>query len=877
MSKKERITPPKWALNLLRFAIHRSYQEEIEGDMEEWFHDQLEYMSPKQARKAYGIEVLKLLRPNLMSSITKLINPDPSGFHRSNIKMAMRVFRVDKISTTINVLGLSTGLAISIFVLLYVNFEFSYEKGLPYSDRMVRVTLDILEGETVTEQDCGTYPQVGPQLSEKYPEVEDFTRAHPIRDLTVQVGEKFFAIPKAYGVDTSFFELFHYPFIQGNQEEAFRGPGEAVLTESLAFKLFNTLDVVGESIRLPGYNKAYEVVGLIEDSRENSHLRFELLVSFPSMKRDFNQKDDTWNQCNLYTYLLMPENIEYSDFQSALLGYNDFLIKEKYIEDERVISEMMKDIHLYSTKYYEPDENANYNSVMFLMGVAFLVIILANINYVNLSTSKSMDRAKEVGVRKAMGSYPSQLKIQFFTEAFLINFIAGLIAFLLLLIFEDPFKSTLGMPGKVHFYDLTLFWLLISGVMLVSTLTAGAFPAFILSSFQPIAVLKGQYRSTGKGVMLRRTLVVFQFSITLLLLSQTLTSREQIQYMLAQNLGFDSQKVVVVKTENGGRGLEKQKLFRAELEKIPDFNDITFANTMPGRSSLEISTTVGIKLVDAEKGNNYNYYLYLTDYNFIKTLDIELAHGENFYKDRPNEGMLMINEKTAELFGLPDPKEAVGKMVDFWGEKMKIQGVVKDFHQAGLRSEILPIIFLPWNMHTDFAAIRLNPGDTEEQLSLLKGKYSEVYPEIAFDYYFLDEEYSKQYHQDMRFQRVSGLLTGFAILIAVLGLYGLTTFTVAKRTKEIGVRKVLGASISQITMMLSKEYMRLILISFVISIPLTYLLIENWLQGFAFRMEVNPWLFFIPAFLILFIAFLTVFSKTVKVSRLNPVVSLRDE
>lgn len=877
MSKGSNPRPPAWALRLLRFAIHRDYLEEIEGDMEEWFQDQLEDRTPKQARRAYAFEVFKLLRPNLMSSLSRLTNPDPSGFHLSNIKMAFRVFRLDKVYTGVNILGLSTAIAISLFVLLYVDFEFSYEKGLPYSDRMVRVTLDILEGETVTEQDCGTYPQVGPQLKEKYPEVERFTRAHPIRSLTIGVGDQYFPVPKAYGVDPDFFDLFHYPFLSGNRQNAFLAPGEAVLTESLAFKVFGTDDVVGKSIRLPQHKRNYEIVGLVEDSRENSHLSFEMLISFPSMKRDFNQSDETWNQCNLYTYLLLPEDISYGQFQGSLKNYNEFLLEEKLLEDERIISEMMSDIHLYSSKYYEPDENADYSSILFLLGVALLVILLANINYVNLSTAKSLDRAREVGIRKAIGSSPGQLKIQFFTEAFIINIISALIAIFLLLIFEGPFKSVLGLPAQIHFYESPFFWATLLGVVLFSTLAAGAFPAFFLSAFQPIAVLKGQFFRIGKGIILRRSLVVFQFAITLLLLSQTLTSGEQVRFMLGQKLGFTTDQVVVVKTQNGRAGLEKQKLFRSALMQHSAIQNVTFSNTMPGRSSLEISTTTGIGLVNAEKENNYNFYIYLTDYNFLNTLEMELLSGEAFYENRPNENLLLINEKTAELFGIADPKKAVGQMVNFWDEKMKIHGVVKDFHQSSLRSEILPIIFLPWCQHTDFAGIRLNEGNVEDQIDLIRKEYAEVYPDIAFDFFFLDEEYAKQYELDRRFQKISGLLTGFAILIACLGLYGLTTFTVAKRTKEIGVRKVLGASIGQINLMLSREFMRLILISFVLSIPVTYFLIDRWLRSFAFRMDINPWLLVLPAIMILFIAFLTIFSKTLKVSRLNPVVSLRDE
>ncbi len=877
MSSSFKQRPPNWANRLLRFFIHRDFREEIEGDLEEWFQDQLEISSAKKARLAYALEVIKLLRPNLMSSLSKMTNPDPYGFHRSNIKMAFRVFKIDKVYTAVNVLGLSTALAISLFVLLYVNFEFSFERGLPYSDQLVRVTLDILEGETVTEQDCGTYPQVGPQLKEKYPEVQNFTRAHPVTSLTIAARDQYFAIPKAFGVDPEFFEMFDYPFLQGNMKGAFLAPGEAVLTESLAQKIFGSMDVVGKSIRLPRHKVDYEVVGLIEDSRENSHLQFEFLISFPSMKRDFNQKDDTWNQCNLYTYLLLPEQISYERFQASLEDYNSFLLKEEYLEDERIMSEMVYDIHLHSTKMYEPSQNGDYSSILFLLAVSLLVILLANINFVNLSTAKSFERAREVGIRKSIGSSPYQIKLQFFTEAFLINILSGFLAALLLTVFEAPFKSVLGMPEQIHFYDSGFFWLSLFGLIVFSTLAAGSFPAFILSSFQPISVLKGQFMTRGRGLILRRSLVVFQFAMTLLLLTQTLTSGEQVRYMLSQKLGFSSDKVIVIKTRNGKAGLEMQKVFREALMKQSAVKNVTFANTMPGRSSLEISTTTGIKLVEAEKENNYNYYIYINDYNFINTLEIDLVDGESFYKTRSNEGLIMINEKCAQLFGIDNPKEAVGKMVDFWGNNVKIHAVVKNFHQAGLKSEILPIIFLPWPQHTDFAGIRLNPGDVREQIKLIKEEFLKVYSDIAFDYYFLDEEYAKQYDIDRRFQKISGLLTGFAILIACLGLYGLTTFTVSKRTKEIGVRKVLGASIGQINLMLSKEFLRLILISFILSIPITYLLIDWWLQGFAFRMEINPFLFVVPAFLILFIAFVTIFSKTLKVSRLNPVVSLRDE
>ncbi len=795
---------------------------------------------------------------------------------KNNFKITLRIFKRNKAYTIINVLGMSTGLAISMLIFLYSKFELSYEQYNPLSDRIVRVTMDYMDGETVVEQDCETYPPLGPIMTREFPEIENFTRAYPIDEKTLKVADNFFRESNIYAADHSFFELFDYPLIYGNKDQVFLKPNEIVLTESTAKRFFNRTDVIGETIEWEG-KMPFQVTGVIPNSPSNTHLKVNLLISYPTMVSVFGERDENWNGNNTLTYLLLHENVVYEHFLDNLHSFNAQLHDQGIIKDEQIIAQPIQAIHLYSNKSFEVEKNGDASSVFFLLGVAFLVIISAIVNYINLSTASSLDRAKEVGVRKVIGSSIAQLRFQFFTESFVINVFAGLVAIGFIVLLQGRFRLMAGLPENVNFLTDGVVWGILVSIIIVSSVLSGIFPAFILSSFKPLQVLKGEFAFSSTGSLLRKALVIFQFSVTVFLVIQTLVAKEQLSFMRNIDLGLNIEQTLVVRAPQIEQPPANYQTFKDQLLSNSLFQSVAMSTCVPGLPSSQMSTTTGINLVEMIEDHNYNYYIYAIDEDFLATMHMDLKAGRNFLPEGKNDGSVLVNEEAIALWGIPNAEEAIGKKIDMWGEQRVIRGVISNFHQASAKSAYIPIIFFYSSGFSELASIRFTPGDIKHKVEVVRKTYEALFQNSPFNYFFLDQEYDKQYRADEQFRNVFGTLTVLAIMIAMLGLFGLVSFTVAKRTKEIGIRKVLGANLFHIVLLLSKDFVSLILLSMLISIPVTYYLVEQWLERFAYRIELGAELFVIPSLMVLVISVITISGKTFRISAQNPVTSLRDE
>jgi len=796
---------------------------------------------------------------------------------RNNVKIAFRVFTRNKSYTVINILGMSFGLAIAMLIVLYVRFELSFDKENPLADRLVRITMDYLNGDAVVDQDAETYHPMGPRITSEFSEVVDFARAIPINDAIVRVGDEYLREDKIYAVDPAFLTVFNCQLVYGSQKNILVAPYEVVLTESMALKYFKQKNVIGESLWISTFDKYFKVTGVIPDNPHNTHLKYHMLLSYPSLRVAYNENNYGWDNNNAYTYLLLSDPGQYEKLLKSLNGFNDRLHIENKIPNERVVAQPVMDIHLYSHKSYETDQNGDAVSVFFLLGVAILIIVIAIVNYINLSTAKSLDRAKEVGIRKVVGSSLHQLRAQFFTESFLIIFFSGLFALCLMLVFLPAFINMAGLPVDFRFWNDPLFWYIIVSTLMITTILSSTFPALVLSTFQPIKVLKGKFSRSAKGIVLRKVLVVFQFSITIFLLIQTFTAERQLSYMREKDLGLDIEHTVVVRSATN-KLRENYQSFKDQLLNHSQFQSVALSNCVPGQpTSAMASTNVGVNLVGALKKTSFNFYIYFIDADFVPKMRMELRAGENFLAENKSQDRILVNEEAIKLWGISEPESAIGKRIDLWGAQRTIIGVVKNFHQASAKTGYLPMIFLHTEGNNELASVRVKSGNVKESLSLIKEIYVSVFPNTPFEYFFLDQEFDKQYRSEEQFQQVFGTLTAFAILISCLGLFGLVSFTVANRTKEIGIRKVLGANIPQIMKLVSQDFIALIVISMVISISITYFLIQKWLERYAFRIDLNVWLFLGPALGVLVVSLLTMLTKTLKVSTVNPVSSLRDE
>ncbi len=804
------------------------------------------------------------------------------------VKIALRIFKKDKTFTAINLVGLATGLAVALLIIQYVRFELSYENTHQLADRIVRLTMDYMNGGTVNAQDTETNPPVGPKAMREMPEVVNYTRAYPFGEpnVTVQIGENYYLVEKVLAVDSSFFSMFNYPLIRGTKKGIMTKTRQVVLTETMATKYFNTLDVLGKTIKIPkpqGGALVLEIVGVVPDSPANTHLKFDMLFSYPTMLSDMGETEDNWNGNNTLTYLQLAENADYDAFTKSLVAFNERMIKDKIIKDRRVIGQKIGDIHLYSHKTFETEPNGDAKSVFFLLGVAFLVLISAFVNYVNLTTSKALDRAREIGMRKVVGSTQTQIRTQIFTETVLINIAAGLFAVAIIGIALPMFIEVAGLPAGFPVFSDLFFWQSLGAFLLLSIVISGLYPAFVLSSFEPVKVLKGNFSRSNQGVVLRKALVVFQFTITIILLVQTFTVYRQVHFLRDQNLGVNVDRTLVVKAPIG-TSEQEYGAFRQALLAQSQVEAVSLSGTVPGMGITQLSTTTSINLSDAAEKNSYNFYLTNIDSSFVDLMGIKLLAGRNYdatsrpvFTDTTRRDEVLVNEEALRLWGIPTPQEAVGRELSFWGRQWIIRGVLQNYHYESPKAAYIPMLHFYSPNFDAFASVKFTGGNASEQLATLKKVYKANFPYSPFSYFFLDSEYDKQYKADDRFQQVFSAMTGFAILISCLGLFGLATFTVSKRTKEIGIRKVIGASTTNLMLLLSKDFMKTVLMAVVIGIPITYYLVQNWLDNYASRIALSWWLFAAPAALVFVLVIVSIGGKTIATALANPVDALRSE
>ncbi|GGH26684.1 ABC transporter permease [Dyadobacter endophyticus] len=801
--------------------------------------------------------------------------------------IALRNLRKNSTFSFINVFGLATGLAVALLISQYVRFELSYERENPLAERVVRLSMDYMNGGTVDAQDAETYPPIAARALREMNEVESYARAYPLRNRlsAVQIGDRYYQLSNVYAVDSSFFRIFNYPLLRGTAGRIFGRPREAVLTETMARTYFNTLDVVGKTIKIPRSNSSIlvEIVGVVPDSPVNTHLKFDMVLSYPTMLSDFGESEDNWNNNNAYTYLQLTNQTTQEAFAQSLESFTARLLQEKRFRNERVVAQKIGDIHLYSHKTFETEANGDPRSVYLLLAVAILVLLGAFVNYVNLTTARALDRAREVGVRKAVGSNQQQIRMQVLVETVLVNLLAGGLAVGMVAMLQTAFIGITGLPETFTVLGDVFFWESAGAFLLRSVLLSGFYPAVVLASFEPVKVLKGNFSTSVKGAFLRKSLVVFQFAVTLILLVQTVVVYRQVKYLREQELGLNIDHTLVVKAPVGADIRPDYNEFRQMLLEQSQVKGVSFSETVPGMGTAGMGTTTGVNLSGAAQKTYYNYHVTGIDTSFIDQMSIRLLAGKNFdattrlgFRDTTDR-QLIVNMETLRLWEIKTPQEAIGKRVDLWGNRATIRAVVDNYHYDSPKVPHIPIIHLYSPRFDRYASVKFAPGNPAEQLNALKRVYEANFPYSPFTYFFLDSEYDKQYKTEDRFRQVFGFLTIIAVVISCLGLFGLATFTATKRTKEIGIRKVIGATTSDLVVLLSREYFKLITLAIVIGLPVTYFLASAWLDNYATRASLTPYLFAGPALTMLVLVLVSISVKTIATALLDPVKSLRSE
>ncbi|WP_420148169.1 ABC transporter permease [Spirosoma sp.] len=789
------------------------------------------------------------------------------------LKIAWRNLRKDKFYSLINILGLTIGVTCGMLLLLYVTDELSYDRYHANASQIYRIVSHITEPDKVNRW-SSTQPPLVKQLKQDYPFVKNYVRFFPYGRMMFRQGEKRFYEEDVYAADSTVFDVFSYKFIEGDPRTALDQPGSVVLTQKAAQKFFGSGTALGQSLQTND-TTFYKVTGVLEDVPKNSHLTFNALLSIGQNERQATG----WGGFYIYSYLVLPENFDTkileSKFPQINAKYTEPIFKRMGIKINYELQPLTR-IHLYSN--LEGESNGNIGYVYTFSAIAFFMLLLASINYMNLATARSAKRAKEVGLRKVMGSVRSRLMAQFLTESVLMTVLA-LGASLLLVLALLPFFNT--VSGKEIQYRELLrpgFLMIALGIVVFTGFISGSYPALYLSAFEPATVLKGSFNAKG-GSFFRKALVVSQFAISLTMLICTWIVYKQLNFMRNHDLGYDQDQVLTINYQ-GRQPRARYNALKTALLSNANIRSVATASSptsnIGGRIIFTVEANDGLKEMGFKPMG--------IDHDYLKTMGMKLRSGRDFSSEIPADtnNSVLINQAVVERMGW---KEPLGKKVILGSlpqgnqpapPTAKVVGIVKDFHQQSLYSPIEPMIMVyrPFNQ---VIHIKIHPKDVEKTIAFIGQKWRETYPDRLFEYKFLDQDFESAYQTDERRGRIFTTFSVLTILIACLGLFGLATFTTEQRIKEIGVRKVLGASVANVVVLLAQDFTKLVLFSFPVAIPIAWYSMYKWLQNFPYKTDIGVWVFVTACLLTLFICWATVIYQSVKAALSNPVKSLRSE
>lgn len=811
------------------------------------------------------------------------------------LKIALRNLRKNRVFSLINMAGLALGIATFAFILEYVAYERSvngFHKNLPTLYRMLTQNR---EGDIWADM----APAVGPLVKQEFPEVRDFCRIgeHSANGIVSfsdgpagQSLQSFRESNLAYA-EANFFTLFTFPLVQGTAATALVQPNTVALSQSLARKYFGSKKPMGQQLVLNNqFGKTpYTVTAVFADMPKNSDLMFDAVFSLQTLANPANLNGNTWARLDgfdgnyLTTFLKLADeapgkSANYKALEAKFNAYN----KKVKPEDETVfLLQPATNLHLAASLSDIYRTSGSLGFVYLLSGIAGLILLIAWFNYINLSTAGALKRAKEVGVRKVIGAGPGQLIGQFLGESLLLNLVGFGLAVILVLSLQPVFNEFTDRALSLAVLNTDGVWLLGLLLLVVGALASGGYVAFALTSFQPIQTLKGAYQR-GKGGWLRKTLVVAQFSASVALVIATLVLYRQLQYMQNKDLGVKLTQRLVIRRPEIGEGSFAPRAVRLEdqLMQLPYVKNLSQTSIVPG--NFYNFTTTGITKQNPRPGDEKkSFSMGIVDDRFLPTYDIKLAAGRNFTVREAELGWeksakLMINETAAHQLGFASSADAVGKFIN-WGQPYEVVGVVKDYNHQGLQRVIDPVIFMPRRSLSDMTIQLATDGDIPDKLAEIERFYKASFPGNPFEFYFVDENYNRQYQTEQQYGQVFTLASALAIFIACLGLFGLAAFTTEQRTKEIGVRKVLGASVFSIVALLSKDFLKLVLVSILIASPIAWYAMSNWLTNYAYKVSIEWWMFAGAGLLAVSIALLTVSFQSVKTALMNPVKSLRTE
>jgi putative ABC transport system permease protein len=797
-----------------------------------------------------------------------------------SLKIILRNLKKRKGISLINIAGLTIGVIGFILIALFVQDELSYDRHHEKADRIYRVNVRAVANNTEFYGAAACTPMAQALVTE-FPEVEASTRLHRFGIPVVRYKDKAFSEERFWFADPSFFDVFSVPFLRGDPKTALTEPNSVVLTRSMAEKYFGTEDPIGKTLNAHR-RQDFLVTGVIEDVPRTSHFHYDLLGSMNAFEYSRSQN---WISNNDYTYFVLREGVSHREFeekmQSLIQKYVYPQVKgalgvtpEEFIAGGGFFAyyiQPLKDIHLHSHLQHEMEANSDISYIYIFSAIALAILLISCVNFINLSTAQSATRAREVGIRKTVGSTANELKGQFISEAVFLSVLAVVLALPVIELLLPVFNNLTGKDLHIPYLTSVLTLPLLLGLGLVVGLLAGVYPAFYLSAFHPVAVLKGESSGKGKKSWMRNALVVFQFTVSIVLIIGTLVVYKQLRYIQNRNLGFSRDQVVIIDKVDDLR--QQFGAFKQELLSFPAISSAANTSDLMGASFGD-----GL-YVPASRPEDQKQLIWRmwADPNFLATYKIELAAGSFFPAEARDESrVVVLNEAAVKILGLENP---VGQLLIENGESHTIVGVVKDFHFESLHHAIKPFLMHPLSRDGggQYLSVRMATAEVRKTLSLIEQTWKKYAGGQAFEYEFFDEHFARVYLSEQKTGRIFMIFSLLAVFIACLGLLGLTAFITEQRTKEIGIRKVLGASAPQVLLLLTRQFAFLVLIANIIAWPLAYWITRNWLQDFAYRTTLTAWLFALSAGLALLVALLTVSFQSIRAALANPVDSLRYE
>lgn len=869
MSKRKN-TPPLFPHLILRLLLKGEDFQEFSGDIDEIYHYKVECESKWRAKAWYWLRVMESIPGIVWDKIYWRI-----VMIKNYLKIALRNFQRHKGYSFINIAGFAIGMAVCLLILIYVRHERSYDTYHKDGDRVYRIVLDS-RTPTANRVFAPISPMVAPTLKTDFPQVEQAARVLTTSSRLVRREDTFFYEDRFMYADPEVYDVLTIPFIQGNPQEVLIRPYTLVISERMSLKYFGHSNPIGETIEIN--NETFEITGIVVDPPENTHLKYDLMASMETLSGWGEMTN--WYSTMFYTYLKLRPNVNLDEFSQQVSSLADKYVGEqlkKWGNTDHYFLQPISSIHLHSHIRYEAEPSGNPQYVKFFSFVGLFILLIACLNFMNLSTARSANRAKEVGMRKVVGAKRFQLIWQFLGESLLVTMVSLGLA-LMIAKFAIPYINNL-TGIRLHFDQLLNPMVLggfIAGTILMG-LAAGIYPALVLSAFRPITTLKGILMQGSRGFALRNGLVVVQFAISVVLIVGTLIMARQFHFMKNQHLGFEKEQKLVLPLRGGISIQENYETVKDLFSKHPSLSDASVSSTVPGR---DISN-FGVSLVGEEDPRNQSMFHMYFDHDFIPDYGIEMVAGRAFQQDMSTDiaGAFLINEAAVAAFGWNNPGDALGKRIrtGYGGRVNPIIGVTKNFHYRGLQSHVEPLVmeFLPEMF--SYVTLSIDVSNLKETLAFVESQWKSIYPNNPFENFFLDTDFDRQYQADEQVGRIFSIFTVLGLFIACLGLLGLASFTAASRTKEIGIRKVLGASVPGIAIMLSRQFIKWVFLANCLAWPVAYYIMSRWLKNFAYRTEINIFIFILSGLLVLGVALLTISFQSIRAAITNPADSLRYE